>query len=159
MEDGTVVGWQDQHPHVTAVVVVHERLHSADWREEMMGRHPAADNGFEAATEAALKAIKDINAAIDRGEEPQGAYRWVTVYEVNGDAAVPLPAGWFDGPRDERYGYTRGRLRPPLTRALRVEARAPAPLCSASARCMRSSPRAFALDEQPLQRPVHDITA
>jgi hypothetical protein len=23
-----------------------------------------------------------------------------------GDRAVPLPADWFDGPRDERYGYT-----------------------------------------------------
>jgi hypothetical protein len=108
MEDGQIVGWQNRHPHVTAVVVVHERPHSADWREEMMRRHPAADSSFEAATDAALKAIQDINEAIARGEEPEGSYRWASVYEVNGEESVPLPADWFDGPRDERFGYADG---------------------------------------------------
>lgn len=103
-----VVGWVNRDPHVSAVVVVHERMHSMDWREEVMHRHPATDNSFEAASEAALKALKEIDAAIARGEEPKGAYQWVTVYDVNGDAAVPLPADWFDGPRDERYGYSDG---------------------------------------------------
>jgi hypothetical protein len=108
MQDGKLVGWENRHPHVSAVLVVHERLYSMDWREEVMHRHPAADNSFEAATEAALKAIKEINAASARGEEPQGAYQWVTVYEVNGDEAERVPANWFDGERDERYGYTDG---------------------------------------------------
>jgi hypothetical protein len=108
IDAGRIVGWENRHPHVTAVVVVHERLHSADWRDEMFQRHPPADNSFEAATDATLEAIKDINGVIARGEEPDGAYRWVTVYELNGEDAVPLPAGWFDGPRDERYGYTNG---------------------------------------------------
>jgi hypothetical protein len=34
------------------------------------------------------------------------------VYEVNGDEAVPLPMDWFDGPRDERHGYTKGGYGP-----------------------------------------------
>lgn len=89
-------------------MVVRERQHSSDWREEFMRRHRSPDNSLEAATEAALNAIKEIDAAIERGEEPEGAYQWVSVYEVNGDQAVPLPAGWFDGPRDERYGYSAG---------------------------------------------------
>jgi hypothetical protein len=32
----------------------------------------------------------------------------VSVYDVNGDEAVPLPEGWFKGPRDERYGFSVG---------------------------------------------------
>lgn len=108
MEDDKVASWENRHPHVTAVVVVHERLHSMDWREDVMRRHPAADNSFEAAIDAALNAFKAIDAAVARSEEPEGAYQWVTVYEVNGHDAVPLPADWFDGPRDERYGYTEG---------------------------------------------------
>jgi hypothetical protein len=108
MKDDKVVGTQMRHPHITAVIVVHERLNSADWREEMMRRHPADDNSFEAATDAALKSARHIDAAVRRGEEPDGAYRWTTVYEVNGAEAVPLPADWFNSPRDERYGYTAG---------------------------------------------------
>jgi hypothetical protein len=108
IEDSKVVGWENRHPHVTAVVVVHERLNSMEWREELMHRHPAADSSFDAASAAALEAVREIDAAIERGEEPDGAYRWVTMYEVNGDQAVPLPPDWFDGPRDERYGYTGG---------------------------------------------------
>ena len=42
-DDHKVVGWRNRHPHVTAVVVVHERLHSADWREEILARYRAPD--------------------------------------------------------------------------------------------------------------------
>jgi hypothetical protein len=35
-EGEKVVAWENRHPHVTAVVVVHERLHSDDWREEIL---------------------------------------------------------------------------------------------------------------------------
>jgi hypothetical protein len=108
MEGGKVASWQNRHPHVSAVVVVHERQHSMDWREEIMHRYPAADQSFDAALEAATRGLKEIEAAIARGDEPEGAYQWVSVYEVNGDEAVPVPADWFDGMRDERYGYTDG---------------------------------------------------
>lgn len=107
-DGGKVMNWVNRHPHVTAVVVVHERLNSTDWREEIMRRYRSANNTFDAAAEAALKGLEEINAAVDRGEGPEGEYQWVTVYEVNGDEAIPLPKNWFDGSRDERYGYTGG---------------------------------------------------
>lgn len=107
-EADEIVGWENRHPHITAVVVVHERLYSADWREEILARYRAPDRSMDAALDSYLEAQREIDEAIARGEEPQGSYRWVSVYEVNGDNAVPLPAEWFDGPRDERYGYTEG---------------------------------------------------
>jgi hypothetical protein len=103
-----IVGWENKHPHITAVVVVHERLRSADWREEILARYRAPDRSMDAAIDTYLEAQREIDAAIAAGEEPEGAYRWVSVYEVNGEYAVPLPAGWFDGPRDERYGFSEG---------------------------------------------------
>jgi hypothetical protein len=63
---------------------------------------------MDAAIEETFKALRQVEAAQERGEEPQGSYRWVSVYEVNGEEAVPLPEGWFAGPRDERYGYSEG---------------------------------------------------
>jgi hypothetical protein len=105
MEGDKVVGWRNKHPHVTAVVVVHERLYSADWREEIMTRYRAPDRSMEAAVEATFKALREVESAQQRGEEPEGSYRWVSVYEVNGEEAVPLPVRWFNGPRDERYGF------------------------------------------------------
>jgi hypothetical protein len=87
---------------------VHERLYSADWREEILARYRAPDRSMDAAIEATFEAFREIDAAIERNEEPGGSYRWLSVYEVNGDDAVPLPADWFDGPRDERYGHTDG---------------------------------------------------
>jgi hypothetical protein len=115
-ENGEVVGRENRHPHISAVVVVHERLRSADWRHEIMQRHPAADHSFGAATEAALRAIKEIDSAVARDEEPQGAYQWVTVYEVGSEESVPVPVGWFNGLRDERHGLLAeggyGRIEP-----------------------------------------------
>jgi hypothetical protein len=108
MDGDRIVGWENRHPHVSAVVVVHERLHSDDWREEIIRRHPAADGSFDAAGEAAFAALKAVEAAASAGEEPEGAYQWVSVYDVNGDKAVPVPPDWFAGRRDERFGYTAG---------------------------------------------------
>jgi hypothetical protein len=109
VKDGDkVAGWANRHPHITAVVVVHERLHSDDWREEILARYRAPDRSMDAAIEDTLEALREVEAAQERGEEPQGSYRWVSVYEVNGEEAVPLPEGWFAGPRDDRYGYSKG---------------------------------------------------
>lgn len=96
--------WINRHPHVTAVVIVHERPRSRDWIDAIMARHRTSDDSFEAATEAALAGMREVRAAAARGEEPAGEYQWVSVYEVGGEAGVPLPDGWFDGPRDERFG-------------------------------------------------------
>jgi hypothetical protein len=111
----SAAGLENRHPHITAVVVVHERLHSADWREQKLAHVQASDRSMDAAVDAYLEAQREIDAAVARGEEPAGSYRWVSVYEVNGDTAQPVPDGWFDGPRDERYGFSDsgyGRLTP-----------------------------------------------
>jgi hypothetical protein len=104
-------GFENRHPHIAAVVVVHERLYSTDWREEILARYRVPNRSMDAAIEAYLEAQREIDAASERGEEPEGSYRWVSVYDVNGDEAVPLPEGWFNGPRDERYGFGEGGYR------------------------------------------------
>ena len=38
------------------------------------------------------------------GVEPTGAYRWIHIYEFDGDQAVTVPVGWFDEGRDRRFG-------------------------------------------------------
>jgi hypothetical protein len=91
-----------------AVVVVHERLHSADWREEILDRYHGPDRSIDAAIESTFEALREVEAGQQRGEEPEGSYRWVSVYEVNSEEAVPLAQGWFNGPRDERYGVAEG---------------------------------------------------
>jgi hypothetical protein len=120
MEGGEVVAWENRHSHVTAVVVLHERSYSDDWREEILARYRAPDRSIPAAIDATLEALSEIQARSERGEEPEGVYQWVSVYEVNGDQAVPLPGDWFNGPRDERYGHTGdgyGRLWPESSEA------------------------------------------
>lgn len=62
---------------------------------------------MDAAIDDTFNALREVEAAQERGEGPQRSYRWTSVYEANGEEAVPLPAGWFAGPRDERYGYWR----------------------------------------------------
>src|SRR4051794_7893285 len=81
-------GFANRHPHITAVVVVHERHYSTDWREEILARYRVPNRSMDAAIDAYLEAQREIDAAIERGEEPQGSYRWVSVYEVDGDEAV-----------------------------------------------------------------------
>lgn len=106
------------------MLVVSERLHSADWREEVLSRYRVADHSMDAAIDAVFDAHARINAAIAAGEGPrEGAYQRVSVYEADGSA---VPLDWFDGPRDVRYGFgaegSYGRLparrdsaEPPLT--------------------------------------------
>jgi hypothetical protein len=60
---------------------------------------------MDAAVDAVFEAHQQVAARVAAGEEPEGAYQWVSLYELDGQDAVPVPAGWFDGPRDERYGF------------------------------------------------------
>lgn len=89
------------------MVIVHERSQAADWTRELVRRHLPADASLLAASEASRKGFKEIAAARARGEEPEGAYHCVTVYEVDGDEATPLAPDWFAGPHDQRYGHTK----------------------------------------------------
>jgi hypothetical protein len=106
--DGKIADWENRNPHISSILVVHEREHSMDWRDEILRRHPATDNSFGAAAAATLGALREVEEAMARGEEPEGSYRWVTRYDVNGDKAIELPPDWFAGPRDELYGYVDG---------------------------------------------------
>lgn len=103
-----LVGWENRHPHVSAVAVVHERLNSADWRDEIMRSIPVSDQTLEAAGKAAVLALRKVKERVAAGEEPSGTYRWVDLYEVDGDQAVAVPVGWFDGIRDRRFGFHDG---------------------------------------------------
>jgi hypothetical protein len=108
MDDGPhIVGWENTFPYVSAVAVVHERLNSMDWREEIIERIPVTDQTIEAASRAAFRALKEINEAVAAGEEPTGVYRWLELYECDGEQAVPLPSSWFGGPRDRRFGFLK----------------------------------------------------
>lgn len=73
-----------------------------------LARYRAPDRSMDAAIEDTFKALREVEAAQERGDEPQGCYLWVSVYEVNGEEAVPLPEGCSAGPRDERFGYSEG---------------------------------------------------
>jgi hypothetical protein len=103
--DGHIVGWENRHPHVSAIAVVHERLNSTDWREQVVRSIPVADGTLEAAGDAALRALRTVNELVAAGEEPRGAYRFIDLYEVEAEQAVPVPEGWFDGVRDRRFGF------------------------------------------------------
>jgi hypothetical protein len=105
MDGAVIVGWENRFPHVSAVAVVHERLNSTDWREGIIEGIPVADQSIDAASRAAFRALKEINAAVAAGEEPAGAYQWVELYECDGEEAVRLPTSWFDGARDRRFGF------------------------------------------------------
>jgi hypothetical protein len=70
------------HPHVSAVAVVHEREHAADWLEQQEAL------GAPAGTEA-----------------PAGAYQWVEVFELHSlTGARPVPRALFAGRRDQWFG-------------------------------------------------------
>jgi hypothetical protein len=96
---------ENRHPHVSAIVVVHERRHASDWRDQVLSRYRVADASMDAAIDAVLAARKEIAAEVAAGTEPQGAYQWVSVYELETGHGVPLPSNWFDGPLDQRYGF------------------------------------------------------
>jgi hypothetical protein len=104
LEGGEIRSWENRNPHVSAVAVVHERLYSTDWHEEIVDRYPPANASMEAAVDAVFEAHQQVAAGVAAGEEPKGAYQWISLYEIDGQDAVPLPTDWFGGLRDERHG-------------------------------------------------------
>jgi hypothetical protein len=102
--DGSVT-WFDRHPHVSAVAVVNERAHADDWRESIIARHRTPDADLPVAREALLRALNEIDARTANGEVPVGSYRWITVYETDGEEAAPLPRDWFAESRDRRFAF------------------------------------------------------
>jgi hypothetical protein len=108
----TESGLVNHHPHVSAVVVVHERAYERDWIKAKRAEEPDVDS-FEnrgAAMDHYL-GVPDRLAA--EGETPpEGSYRWVEVYDLSGNPTPPgfkgvsLPRAVFSGPRDRWYGFT-----------------------------------------------------
>jgi hypothetical protein len=93
-----------RHPHVSGVVIVHERTNEQDFIDEVMARHPSEEPGSTvAAAAAAIAGVKEVNELRDAGRVPDGQYQWVNVYELDG--ANPLPKAFFNGSRDVRFGF------------------------------------------------------
>jgi hypothetical protein len=98
----------NHHPHVSGVVVVHEREYRTDWTAEVVAGEPDAEE-FEnlgAAMVHYLKAVEQREA-----EAPEGSYRWVEVFDLSanptppGFQGTPLPRDLFDGERDRWFGF------------------------------------------------------
>ena len=65
-------------------------LYSADWRENA-GRNRTPDRSMDATIEPTFDGVREAEAARRRGEEPQSCYRWVSVYQVNGEGSAGGP--------------------------------------------------------------------
>jgi hypothetical protein len=107
----TDTGPVNHHPHVSAVVVVHERRHETDWIEQRLRQEPRVED-LSQTGEQMVRYLKIVEDARKRGEVPEGTYRWVEVYDLSGNPTppgfkgVPLPRAVFNGPRDQWYGFT-----------------------------------------------------
>jgi hypothetical protein len=104
--NGQIAGWQNRHPHVSAVLIVHERLVSTDWREEIVRSIPVADQTLDAAHAAAFRALTTVNELVAAGEEPTGSYRFVDVYDLEQGPACAVPSEWFNGAHDRRFSFS-----------------------------------------------------
>jgi hypothetical protein len=95
---------------VSAVVVVHEREHRMDRIERLLTGEPNVEDF--GSTAAALVHYHDaVRRHEDRGDVPEGSYRWVEVFDLSGIPTPPgftgtaLPQSLFSGSRDRWYGF------------------------------------------------------
>jgi hypothetical protein len=105
----------NHHPHVSAVVVIHERELAADWRQSVFAQQPKITAG--AGREERVAHMNRLLEALEQaGEPPEGAYRWASVYDLSGNPTAPgfqdtpLPRSLFAGPRDEWFGFRDGEF-------------------------------------------------
>lgn len=96
------------HPYISGVVILRERAHEQDFAEELSARL-RGDRGdaktYEEAIERATEFAEALDAARERGEVPEGDYRYVDVITTMSDQAVALPGNVFDGPKDSRWEF------------------------------------------------------
>jgi hypothetical protein len=97
------------HQYISAVAVIGESERAADWYEEMGCRY--ADRSRE-------ERWARLDEARDRGECPDGSYRYARVFKTLSPTAVPLPDAFFAGdsdcifePNDEGTAYVQVRGR------------------------------------------------
>ena len=105
--DGSTI---NHHPHVSAVVVIHERDVASDWREGFLAARPKL--ALDAARKERVAHMISAWEALERaGSPPDGTYRWASVYDLSanptspGFGGTPLPRTLFAGPRDEWFGF------------------------------------------------------
>jgi hypothetical protein len=82
------------HQYISAVAVLSEREHAADFYDEMNRRY--ADLPADARWER-------IEDATTRGERQSGSYHRVRVFKTLSPSAAPLPGVFFEGPHDELF--------------------------------------------------------
>jgi hypothetical protein len=103
------------HAYITAVVVLHERLHARDHYDKL------AEQSRDKAHDERIRAI-----LAGRKTEPDGGYLFTHTFIPGGADAVPLPDVFFRGPRDVVWEYSYEKQRyavvhdpgTPLTRQL-----------------------------------------
>ena len=78
------------HQYISAVAKLSERQYASDWFDEMGKRykHLPANERWE-----------HIEAAMGRGEKPEGTYHQVDVFKTLSASAASLSDVFFDGPR------------------------------------------------------------
>lgn len=86
---------RSDHAYITAVVVLHERLHARDYYDEL------AEKSREKAHDERIAAI-----LAGREGEPEGSYLFTHTFIPGGAEAVPLPGVFFRGPRDVVWEYS-----------------------------------------------------
>jgi hypothetical protein len=107
LKDGSV---ENRNPHVSAVVVVHERDHGRDWIGRVVADEPDVED-FESSGAAMNHYLKVVDDRQEGGEAPEGSYRWVEVFDLSsnrtppGFRGMPLQRHVFDGPRDRWFGF------------------------------------------------------
>ena len=87
---------------VSGVVVVHEREHAADWRDQ---EEALCDGDEELLAQV-------VASAAAEGRIPSGAYQWVEVFELHAFTGMPAIAReLFAGRRDQWFGVQLDGLR------------------------------------------------
>lgn len=96
------------HQYISAVVILRHRTNAQDWADEraaelLEGRAEART--LDEATKVATEFLESSLEAEQSGEVPDGDYLYVDAIETISPDAVPLPADFFNGPRDSRYAF------------------------------------------------------
>lgn len=108
-------GLRNHNPHVSAVVVVHERdYRSSEIERRLSGEPDVEDFG---STGAAMAHYLDAARRWEANDDlPEGSYRWVEVFDLSGNPTPPgftgraMPRSLFGGPRDRWYGFVGDRF-------------------------------------------------
>lgn len=89
----------NDHPYVSAVVLLRRRAHQADRISEIVAEQ-RADRAPNTQASAEVVGLLD---RLEREDLPAGDDLYVDVIETISQSAVPLPNGWLDSERDTRW--------------------------------------------------------